>query len=215
MLSETNNVFGRVMAAALAFAAILSPGVVRAEDSGSYTCPVLHNAIEKVTKDTQYSDYLGVRYYYCCEGCKPQFDKDQAKFLKDSKNKDKITGASLFDVVTTTRIAPEKAAAHSDYNGVRYFFAQEDDKKLFDKSPKKYVVAPKKEVLFCPVSNEIVESYEKASDYSDYKGTRYYFCCAGCKPRFDENQAKYLDGLDARIKAAEQKNTAQSPGKDK
>lgn len=208
MLSQTHSLFGRAMVAVLALTAILSATAVRAEGSGSYTCPVLHNFIEKVTKDTLFSDYMGVRYYYCCEACKPQFDKDQTKFLKDPKNRGKVNGVSLFDAVTSTRIEPEKAAAHSDYSGVRYFFAKVDDKSAFDKEPKKYTVAPKKEVLFCPVSNEIVASYEKASDYSDYKGTRYYFCCAGCKPAFDKDAEKYLDGLDARIKSAQDKAVA-------
>ena len=191
----------------------LVPAVARAEDTGSYTCPVLHNTIDKVTKDTQFSDYKGVRYYYCCEGCKPQFDKDQAKFLKDNKNKDKTIGVSLFDPVTDIRIEPGKAVAHSDNNGVRYFFAKVDGKSSFDNEPKKYATAPRKEVLFCPVSNEIVKSYVKASDYSDYKDTRYYFCCAGCKPEFDKSPDKYLDGLDARIKGAQEKAAA-TPEKD-
>jgi YHS domain-containing protein len=27
--------------------------------------------------------------------------------------------------------------------------------------------------------------------FSDYKGRRYFFCCAGCKPDFAKNPAKY------------------------
>lgn len=215
MISQTHSLFGRAIVAAFALTAVLLPVIVRAEDRGVFTCPVLHNPIEKVTKDTQFSDYMGVRYFYCCEGCKPQFDKAQSKFLKDPKNKDKVLGVALFDVITSTRIEPGKAAAHSNFSGVRYFFAKEDDKKTFDKEPKKYTVSPKKEVLFCPVSNEIVESYEKASDYSDLKGSRYYFCCAGCKPAFDKNPEKYLEGLDARIKAAEQKKPTRPADKEK
>jgi Cu+-exporting ATPase len=30
-----------------------------------------------------------------------------------------------------------------------------------------------------------------ASGHSDYKGKRYYFCCAECKPKFDADPAKY------------------------
>lgn len=205
MYFQSIRALARPFMAAFAIAAIFSPVAVRAEDAGSYICPVLHNPIATVTKETQSSDYKGVRYYFCCEGCRPQFDKDQAKFLKDEKNKDKTVGLSLFDPVTTQRLDPEKAVAHSDFHGTRYFFTRENDKTTFDKAPKKYTVAPKKEVLFCPVTNEIVESYEKASDYSDLKGTRYYFCCAGCKPKFDRDPDSYLSGLEARIKNAQQK----------
>ena len=213
MFPKICGAFGRAFVVASAVALCLVPAVVRAQDTGSYSCPVLHNAIDKVTKDTQFSDYKGVRYYYCCSACKPQFDKDQAKFLKDAKNQGKAIGMSLFDPVTDIRIESQKATGHSDYDGVRYFFAREDGKTAFDKEPKKYTVAPKNEVLFCPVSNEIVKSYVKASDYSNYKDTRYYFCCAGCKPEFDKNPDKYLDGLDRRIKAAREKAAA-TPEKD-
>ena len=214
MFSKSNRTFGRAVVVAFACAAVLFPASVRAEDAGSTSCPVLHNTIEKVTKDTQFSDYKGSRYYFCCDGCKPKFDQDQVKFLKDEKNKGKVIGVSLFDPVTTKRIESEKAKAHSDYNGIRYYFAKEDDQKSFDKAPKKYATQPKKELLFCPVSNEIVESYAKASDYSDYKGMRYYFCCDGCKPKFDKESDKYLKDLDARIKAAEQKKAAEPKDKD-
>ena len=198
MFSQTIRAIARPFVTAFAVAALLLPVAVRAEEAGSYACPVLGTAIESVTKDTLSFDYKGVRYYFCCESCKPQFDKTPDKFLKD--NKGKINGVSLFDPLTTKRILPEKAAAHSDLGGVRYFFASPDEKTTFDKEPKKYA-APKKELLFCPVSNEVVEAYAKAPDYSDYNGTRYYFCCDGCKPQFDKNPAKYLDGLDARMKA--------------
>ena len=215
MFSQTLRASRRTFLAALACAAVLFPAsVVRADDNGAYVCPVLHNPIDKVTKETQFSDFKGVRYYFCCEGCKPQFDKDQAKFLKDDKNRGKVNGSALFDPITTKRIAPEKAISHSDLNGVRYFFATEDAKATFDKDPKKAAALPKKEILYCPVGDEIVDSYAAAPDYSDYKDTRYYFCCAGCKPRFDKNPEKYLTDLDARVKSALQKKAAEAPNKD-
>lgn len=214
MFSQTHHASRRTFITALACLSVLfSAAVVHAEDAGSYTCPVLHNPVATVTKETQSSDFKGVRYYFCCDGCKPQFDKDQAKFLKDDKNKGKITGMALFDPVTTKRAEADKAATHSDYNGTRYFFATGEEKQTFDKEPVKYALVPKKEVLFCPVSNEIVESYTKAPDYSDFKDTRYYFCCDGCKPQFDKNPGKYLQGLDARIKAAQQKKATEAPDK--
>lgn len=203
--SQSVRVFGRGFAAAAAFV-VVAPAAVRAEEAGSFTCPVLGSKIESVTKDTLSADYRGVRYYFCCASCKPQFEKDPAKFLKSTTNKDKVIGASLFDPISTKRLDPDKAAAHRDYNGVRYFFSTADEKRSFDKEPKKLALTPEKDVLFCPVSNETVDSYAEASDYSDVKGTRYYFCCAGCKPKFDQNPDKYLEGLDARIKAAKKKS---------
>ena len=32
----------------------------------------------------------------------------------------------------------------------------------------------------------------KTAKFSVYNGKKYYFCCAGCKPEFDKNPAKYV-----------------------
>ncbi|HET6383082.1 MAG TPA: YHS domain-containing protein [Armatimonadota bacterium] len=49
-----------------------------------------------------------------------------------------------------------------------------------------------REVLTCPVMGSTIPSPKFASGYSDYKGTRYYFCCKPCKPAFDKSPAKYI-----------------------
>jgi YHS domain-containing protein len=43
------------------------------------TCPVMGNELT-VAADTPRSQYNGKWYYFCCPGCKPQFDADPAKF---------------------------------------------------------------------------------------------------------------------------------------
>ncbi|MBS1716574.1 MAG: YHS domain-containing protein [Armatimonadetes bacterium] len=45
-------------------------------------CAVMHDAldVDKATKAGRYTDYKGNRYFFCCGGCKPAFDKDPAKF---------------------------------------------------------------------------------------------------------------------------------------
>lgn len=43
----------------------------------------------------------------------------------------------------------------------------------------------------CPVMGNEFSISEK-SEHSVYKGRHYYFCCGGCKPKFDENPQKYL-----------------------
>lgn len=45
--------------------------------------------------------------------------------------------------------------------------------------------------LICPVTKEKIASIKDASGSSTYKGKTYYFCCAGCKPMFDKDPAKY------------------------
>jgi YHS domain-containing protein len=43
------------------------------------TCPVMGNELT-VAADTPRSQYKGKWYYFCCPGCKPQFDADPEKF---------------------------------------------------------------------------------------------------------------------------------------
>ena len=51
--------------------------------------------------------------------------------------------------------------------------------------------AVKATALVCPVTKEKIASVKDAAGSSTYKGKTYYFCCAGCKPMFDKNPAKY------------------------
>lgn len=44
-------------------------------------CPVMGGEFA-VTKDTQFSEYKGKHYAFCCSDCKPKFDKEPAKFTK-------------------------------------------------------------------------------------------------------------------------------------
>ncbi|MDE2126954.1 MAG: YHS domain-containing protein [Armatimonadetes bacterium] len=188
--------------AAVGIAVAMLPGTARADTDGGYSCSVLGTAIPSVTAKSLHVDYMGVRYYMCCGGCPSQFSANPTKYIKAAAKTRNVIGASLFDPVTTARVLPDKAVAHADYGNVRYFFASKDDLATFNKDPKKYTVTPKSEVLYCAVMNQKIASSDKASNYSDLKGVRYYFCCTSCKAPFDKNPSQYTDGLDARIKAA-------------
>jgi len=48
-----------------------------------------------------------------------------------------------------------------------------------------------RKVFTCPVVGGKTDPAKKASaEFSDYKGTRYYFCCPGCKPKLDADPIK-------------------------
>ncbi len=66
------------------------------------------------------------------------------------------------------------------------------DRKAPDKAPDK---APERKAAEakCPVMGGKVADVTKAQK-STYKGVTYYFCCAGCKPEFDRDPAKYARG---------------------
>lgn len=49
--------------------------------------------------------------------------------------------------------------------------------------------------IVCPVMGTVIPSTEKAvGGYRDYQGKRYYFCCAECAPKFDQNPDAYAEG---------------------
>jgi YHS domain-containing protein len=53
--------------------------------------------------------------------------------------------------------------------------------------------AHKRAAINCPVTGNKIASASKAAGKSVYKGKTYYFCCPGCKPKFDKNPAEYAD----------------------
>jgi YHS domain-containing protein len=65
-------------------------------------------------------------------------------------------------------------------------FAQHGDAKA--KQAPATAKAAKKE--FCTVMGHEFAPTAKTAK-STYKGKTYYFCCAGCKPTFDKDPAKY------------------------
>lgn len=50
---------------------------------------------------------------------------------------------------------------------------------------------PAAEVIRCPVMGEVVKDPSTAAK-SVHQGKTYYFCCPGCKPKFDADPARYL-----------------------
>lgn len=153
-------------------------------------CPISGG---KVGADAPYADFGGVRVMFCCNKCPAAFEANPTKMAEEARKKKLTFGVSLFDPVTGNRLVHDKAIKEfSDYNGVRYLFASTEDKTKFDADPKKYGSAPEKEALYCPVGNEEVKTYAESSGYVDYKGVRYYMCCAGCDSKMHKEPEKYV-----------------------
>jgi YHS domain-containing protein len=66
--------------------------------------------------------------------------------------------------------------------------AQDAAPKYFDKKQ------PDGTKATCPVMGDVF-TITKDSTFSEYKGKVVYFCCPGCKPKFDKDPAKYLPDL--------------------
>ena len=63
--------------------------------------------------------------------------------------------------------------------------AKSDAPKVFDSAQKVGTKAT------CPVMGGPLTIDDKTL-HSEYKGKHVYFCCAGCKPKFDADPEKYL-----------------------
>jgi YHS domain-containing protein len=72
-------------AAALAYGWCGKPACSSKDKVASAVCPVQGNNIPDVTKAAAKSVYKGKTYYFCCKGCKPRFDKDPDKYIKEQK----------------------------------------------------------------------------------------------------------------------------------
>lgn len=59
-----------------------SVALAKAKKTVSAVCPVMGTKIPDVKKAAGKSVYKGKTYYFCCGGCKPQFDKNPAKYAK-------------------------------------------------------------------------------------------------------------------------------------
>lgn len=74
---------------ALAAIAIAAPALAQhkhaprpaAHKAEALVCPVMGNKIASKQAAAGHSTYKGKTYYFCCAGCKPQFDKDPAGIL--------------------------------------------------------------------------------------------------------------------------------------
>ena len=58
-----------------------------AEETVSAVCPVMGTEIADVSKAAGKTVYKGKTYYFCCDGCKPAFDKDPEKYIKNKPKK--------------------------------------------------------------------------------------------------------------------------------
>lgn len=127
-------------------------------------------------------EYAGSRFAFCCGGCDSSFAKDPVKASKEAASKGWTFAEGLFDPVSGVRVDSSKAQFKTDAAGTRYSFESKANLEAFIKDMKKYTSAPAKDSLTCPVTGEKLEAYSQSAGYVDYKGARYYACCAGCLP---------------------------------
>jgi Cu+-exporting ATPase len=177
----------RMLFAALAAAALLPLASARAQearadakkpaDGAPVLCAVRGEEIKDVTKAGGKTLYHGKTYYFCCAGCKAKFE--------GSDETGKASFAKLTALRTDRVVLQRKLdAVNAEIEAVE--------------NPKK---AEGVTTVRCAVTDEEIGTPDKAAGTSVYNGKTYYFCCAGCKPKFDADPAKYAAEADK--KAAE------------
>jgi Cu+-exporting ATPase len=95
----------------------------------------------------------------------------------------------VVDPVCGMKIKKEDAKFTYVHNDKTYYFCTEECRDKFVKAPENYIRADEG-IVTCPVSGE---SFKKSefTESIDYESKTYYFCCAGCKDKFEKDPEKY------------------------
>ena len=105
--------------------------------------------------------------------------------------KEKSPIEEAIDPVCGMSVNLEKAKHQTEYDGKTYSFCCAGCKQAFEKSPEEYLKkAHESENGIDPVCGMSVKP-DTARHMSEHKGETIYFCCAGCKDKFDKQPEKY------------------------
>jgi YHS domain-containing protein len=186
------------LAILIAFVGFLSlTAALQAEDL--VKCAVSGKEIKK-SEAKGSMEYNGKTYYFCCENCQDSFVKDPEKYVnaapgehhehgEHGEHGEHAENGKVKDPVCGMEVEKDKAKATYEYKGKTYYFCREKCKEEFVKNPAKYVSADENSMT-CPVSGETFNKSEN-TESMEYQGKTYYFCCAGCKEKFEQDPEQY------------------------
>jgi YHS domain-containing protein len=173
--------------ALLAVAAVaLAPFAVRAQDAPKAAAPksdaptlcvVRGDVIKDTAKAAGKADIGGKTYYVCCKGCLAKLDgSDTAARTKMAK---------------VTDLKVEKTVLEKRLEQVNKELSDMDPKAVAPAAAvKTSAIVPAVTTVYCAVTDELIGAPKDAAASEMYKGKTYYFCCGGCKPKFDADPAK-------------------------
>ncbi|MFC2163938.1 YHS domain-containing protein [Acidobacteriota bacterium] len=172
--------------------ALVSAAADKKSNDETVKCAVSGEKIKKSEAKSSY-EYKGKTYYFCCDNCKESFVKEPEKYVKKMGHPEHAYhehDGMVVDPVCNMEFKKEKAKATHEYNGKTYYFCTEKCKDKFVKNPGQYVRADDK-VMTCPVSGESFKKSEM-TESAEYNSKTYYFCCPGCKEKFEADPEKYI-----------------------
>lgn len=194
--------FAKILAIFSVFAFVFAfSALAQQQDDEMVTCAVSGEKMKKSEAKGSY-EYKGTTYYFCCDNCIESFKKNPEKYINQESHEGqehmhqhgedhaREQGEdTVVDPVCGMKLKKSDAKATHEYNGKTYYFCMEGCKEKFVKEPAKYASADENTVT-CPVSGS---SFNKSEAFGskEYNGKTYYFCCAGCKEKFEKDPEKY------------------------
>jgi YHS domain-containing protein len=180
--------FGLLGALAAAAAVTLLPASgLFAKDATPTLCVVTGETIKDVNKAAGSVAYKGKTYNFCCKGCVARFSKaddaGKARYARLTELRlEKAVLQSKLNAVSAELTTLEKAAAAPA---------------AVESKPAAAAAPAAAKTVYCAVTDEKIGTPDQAAGGSSVvNGRTYYFCCPGCKPKFDGEQAKYAARAD-------------------
>jgi len=143
------------------------------------TCPVMGGQVNKLT--ASYSNYEGVAYYFCCDGCQEKFEKEPKTYIGKVPMKSEASGSSGSSVMggkTSGHTCGASAAAGQSYEAARASCS---------------ATCPAMKAKTNLVSDPVCGMQFSTEDGMKvtHEGTEYFFCSEQCKVKFEKNPEKY------------------------
>lgn len=176
----TNTRFRLTLAAGVALSAMLAavPGLAGPKDAKKTGAPVLCAVTGEEVKDTSRPfSYNNKSYHVCCAGCKPEFDKNPAKYSRMSDLRTEIYAAEQKLAALKAEFAAVETGAPSAATKTS---------------------AAATGAAHCAIMGSVIPAAKAGTLTTAYNGKTYEFCCGGCKTKFDSDPAKNSAAADER-----------------
>jgi len=95
------------------------------------------------------------------------------------------------DPICGMQVDPARATGRAEHEGRTYYFCSTFCLDKFQQEPAKYATPPSAKKATDPVCQMQVDPASAAARY-DYNGRTYYFCCNGCRQKFQADPERYL-----------------------
>jgi Cu+-exporting ATPase len=172
---------------AFAFVLVLSATAsIQAEEI--IKCPVSGETFNK-SDDSESYVYKGKTYYFCCPGCKESFVKDPEKYLKAVEEGKEAPGHEHGETACACSSEEQASEAHAHTTEAHEHTAHAHTAEGQEHA-EHAEQATDTGAVKCAVMGHEIKDVTKAPK-SEYNGKTYYFCCEGCKEKFDKEPEKY------------------------